>query len=526
MTRYWSGTAIPSDDGSTGPPGFWTPNGPFDLAVTDLNRDGHSDVIVITNRARAVSIRLGSAAGGFELPLIITTSAQPVRVRATDLDDDGFGDVVIATTRGVFAIFGHDDWCFLPHELFRNEGPSSLVAFDVADADADGRLDIVLSRHYTGGVQPAEAQVLFGDGTGAFTPGATFEIHPALAHVVDARVADLDDDGAVEIVASAYPNGLFVRSLGASASSAIPTPNVELALDVADFDRDGLVDLVAASSGTFGSLNVYSANGRGSFESPLRFEIGAEPGRFAFGDMDADGKTDVVTTTTGVDPTQPGAFELYINRSGAFRDAGTVNAGAGILADVVFVNGTTGGPRRFVGAEPDEPRRIDVLAPPAARRSVPFALFVWTADPNRGPGAALPHGIGATCLPGALRAPRPEAGPPPARDLFRLGDHRRPGVRRRSRGERHERRPRRRALQKRPRSAAVAREKRGRGRFRSRVTRPRRRRGSVPRGCGRSSRSSARSSARDPSSSPRPSPPPRAPPDPRGARRRERRSSR
>lgn len=421
-TGDWVGTAVEGDGGgsggesggygggggSDGPAGFSTPGDPVDVAVTDLNRDGRSDVIVVGKSSRTVSVRVGSMSGSLSVPIRNTVQHEPFRVRGTDLDADGYGDALFGTSRALYAIFGHVGPVLPPVEVFRSEGPADLVGFDVADADGDERLDIVVVRHFSGGVRPAEAVILTGDGTGAFTAGEPFEIHPALSLVVDARAADVDGDGTPEIVASADPSGVFVRPLGGASSGVIPTANTLIAIDFADVDRDGLPDLVAASSGASDTLDVHCANGHGGFESPLRFQIGAEPRRFALADMDRDGRRDVVTTSAGFDRTEPGSFELHLDRSGAFRDAGTVNAAAGPLADVVLVNGSIGGPRRFVAAAPGEPLRIEVLAPPAAGGSSPFALFVWTADPNRGPGAELPHGIGSTCLPTPLSPGEPQ----------------------------------------------------------------------------------------------------------------------
>jgi hypothetical protein len=424
VTHDWVGTAVPGDatggsgggggygsgggSGPSGPPGFVTPTEPVDLVVADFNRDGVSDVLVVGRAGRTVSLRLGRMTGTLGPESRTQLPFAPFRVRAADLDDDGNLDAVVATPQALYVSFGSTAAPLLPPVAVHAAQGSQIAGFDVADADGDGRLDLVVMEQHPGGALPASARVLHGDGTGLFAAEDAFEVHPALTLLVDVLVADLDANGSPELIVASYPTDLFIRPLGAGLPSIVSTTNTEVAIDVADFDRDGLPDVVSSSSGTFDSMNVYLADGRGGLEVPLRFQIGSDPRRFAIGDIDGDLRPDVVTTTAGMDPSEPGAFELYLDRSGSFRDAGTVNAGVGPLADVLYVNGTTGGPQRRVSVRLRSALRVDLLAPPAADRPAPFAIFGWEADPMRGPGAALPNGIGDTCLPTPLSPGSPQ----------------------------------------------------------------------------------------------------------------------
>jgi len=90
-------------------------------------------------------------------------------------------------------------------------------------------------------------------------------------------------------------------------------------------------------------------------------------------------------------------------------DAGNVNGGRGFVADVLFVNDSTGGMDRTVRLLSFEPLSIFVSTPPSATGRSPFVLYAWPTVPD--PNAAritLPFGLGVTCLPTPLTGGTPQ----------------------------------------------------------------------------------------------------------------------
>jgi hypothetical protein len=62
--------------------------------------------------------------------------------------------------------------------------------------------------------------------------------------------------------------------------------------------------------------------------------------------------------------------------------SGTVNAGAGLPTEVLFVNGSPGDVHRTIDVPPDEPITVSLSASPAGPDPGPFALWVWIGAPT------------------------------------------------------------------------------------------------------------------------------------------------
>ena len=175
------------------------------------------------------------------------------------------------------------------------------------------------------------------------------------------------------------------------------TPSTSTGLVLADFDQDGHLDLAS------GGLEIRPGNGDGSFGAPT---LRTTTGRVEHAvDHNGDGTPDLVTLAL-----EDRAFS--VTRNVTFLDAchrGTVNAGAGAgaIADTLFVNGSAGyqADRKIVvGA--DEPFELFMDSPPATSSSR-YALYVWLREPETTNVVRLPAGLGRSCLKMPLSPGRP-----------------------------------------------------------------------------------------------------------------------
>jgi hypothetical protein len=193
--------------------------------------------------------------------------------------------------------------------------------FDLADVDGDGNVDVVHGPARKGRPVP---HVWRGDGRGGFAEWSDVRF-PALAYDYgDARAADFDGDGRVDLALGVHLRGLLVllgdgrgafRAAGAGLGWAdAGAPFSSRALRAADLDGDGRVDLAALGEGprlapgarSDGARSVvagaqgvalFRGLGDGAFE---RRAAGADAhGIFgtslALADVDGDGRLDVAT---------------------------------------------------------------------------------------------------------------------------------------------------------------------------------------------------------------------------------------
>ncbi len=201
---------------------------------------------------------------------------------------------------------------------FHATGPDLPVAFDVqptgaglaaqpaiADFDGDGKLDLAVI-----GLPGAHGALylLKGHGDGSFAAPVAIDATLAFSGYAPTRViaSDLDGDGKPDLVVedggapfdtTPVPGGIRVyRNLGGgtfAAALALSGPDEPDGIDIGDVDRDGKPDIVA--TGNSNVLYVYAGNGDATFRAAATTKLPDIWYRSVLiSDIDGDGKVDLV----------------------------------------------------------------------------------------------------------------------------------------------------------------------------------------------------------------------------------------
>jgi hypothetical protein len=286
---------------------------PMDIAVVDMNRDGHADLVIANHQSPYITVLLGDGRGAFvpapNSPYATGSYPHPHGVAVADFTGDGLLDVVV------------DSWGNNRIALIEGDGTGQLVGtrqmFSVgrrpyqrlrtADFNRDGRADIV-----TTNLDDGTVTILLGDGRGGFreAEGSPFAAGAAPWQVA---IADVNGDGHADLIVIPYDRDVRERSriavtilLGDGTGRFRPTRTLPLdgcaganAVAAGDLHHSGHQDIVVSCANT-AALQVFRAHADGSY-APSSIPIGRGPtwGGVALADLDGDGTNDIVVSNSG-----------------------------------------------------------------------------------------------------------------------------------------------------------------------------------------------------------------------------------
>ena len=274
------------------------------FGIADVNSDGHTDLVVATGLGNSVAILMGKADGTFASPVDYAIGQMVENVRAVDVNGDGKPDLITSNkeVNTVSVLINKGNGTFEPKVDYAISQPEMTTAVDV---NGDGKPDLV-SAHWFTSIDPAAQSgnsgvtVMLNQGNGTF--GATVDYRtPFLSYPDDVVVKDLNGDGKADMVVSNVTSvgavSVFLnKGDGTFANGVIYGENrSNFVASVADVTGDGKPDLIVGGW-ILPAVMVMKGNGDGTFGTGVECYTFAKyvPGTTATGDFNGDGRIDVL----------------------------------------------------------------------------------------------------------------------------------------------------------------------------------------------------------------------------------------
>ena len=332
--------------------------GAFDAVLAPDLPDGYILGVEYLPTDALLDIRSGSSVGGISLdnPLFYTAgvNALPRDLAFADLDNDGDDDAVLLYADPVNPTSANGQIVVIPAE----NDPAGFIGFlapqpvsvglgvdpralALGDVNNDGAVDIAAA--YAGdpnASQSGDVAVIYADpaAPGDFSAVGVFEQRETVrGRPRDIGLADFNNNGVLGVAVTSdgddavtilkdYPLGPPpIRLARAGADRAADIDDIDIPDDIdpdsvqpGDLNADGRADLVYATLG-FDQIAVLLDDGSGGYSAPVYFPVGGDPVEFTLGDYDndPDGRLDIVTVNeTGnsisviLNESTPGVLQL------------------------------------------------------------------------------------------------------------------------------------------------------------------------------------------------------------------------
>jgi hypothetical protein len=306
---------------------FTNPNfvpNPKEITTGFINGDGFPDIVAAVPSGRAIEgfvVVNSNGSGGFNTPVYYEASQQTFDVAIVDLDNDGHGDVItVANSSAAVTVhknLSNGSFQVLP----RYEVASLSDAVESADIDNDGDIDIVVNGEVDIASIDPVVKILKNNGNGTFAPAIDYT--PA-RNFADMKLRDINGDGFVDLIFAPdgnYPPYHFGTALNLGNGTFAPTVVTEVfscgegTIDAADLDGDGDLDIVLTEEETCPGVNarifIFRNDGNQNFVRMPDIDLGGQlPHGLALADVTGDGNIDIITALSSGMGVLPGNGNL------------------------------------------------------------------------------------------------------------------------------------------------------------------------------------------------------------------------
>jgi hypothetical protein len=361
-TSGGAGVLLGNGDGTFQPAATYSSGGQgaFSIAVTDVNGDGHPDLLIANrcvDRGCAngnIGVLLGNSNGTFQAAVTYSSGGEfAYSIAVGDVNGDGHPDLLVTnlcvssncTNGSIGVLLGKGNGTFQSPVTY-SSGGREAVSIAVADVSGDGHPDLLVTNGCADdSCTSGSVGVLLGNGDGTFQPAISYGSGGQEADSI--AVADVNGDGRPDLLVanqcaiSSCADGRAAVLLGNGNGTFQPAVvyssggQVALAITVGDVNGDGHPDLLVANecagaTCADGKVAVLLGNGDGTFQSVPSYNSGGlVAGSIAVADVNGDGHPDLLVANECFDSscTNGGVGVLLGNADGTFQSPLAYNSG-------------------------------------------------------------------------------------------------------------------------------------------------------------------------------------------------------
>jgi glucose/arabinose dehydrogenase len=267
------------------------------ITSADFNGDGRLDIATANAGSNDISVLLGNGTGTFAPTANFGVGVEPKSVFAADFNRDGRIDLFTANqiTNNVSVLLGNGDGTFAPSASYAGV-PNAHEAV-ASDVDGDGDLDIAVA-----GWGSNTIRIMQNSGDGTFANFTDYSVDATVHHSL--QLADFNGDGRPDLAVTNYLTTSISVLLNLNngtgtfgSATRYTAGDGPHSMRAGDLNGDGRIDLVTANESS-NNVSVLLGNGNGTFAPVVNYATGSVPKGVAIGDINGDGRVDLATANT------------------------------------------------------------------------------------------------------------------------------------------------------------------------------------------------------------------------------------
>ena len=344
---------------------------PFGVAVGDMNGDGLPDIVSANFNSNTAGVLLGRTTGGFAAVSTYATGmgSTPTNVALGDVNGDGRLDIVTANeasqTAGV--LLGQASG-FAAVSAYSTGSSGFPRGVALGDVNSDGRPDIITTNY-----QRDNVGVILGV-AGGFAAVSSYPVGTS-GSPRDVAVGDVNGDGRLDIVTANVESATVGVLLGIASGGFAPvstyatgTASRPAGVALGDVNGDGRLDIVTViiNVSTPDNVGVLLGLAGGNFAPVSLYAIGTgiAPLGVALGDVNGDGRLDIVTAN------------FSSNNVGVL-----LGNNSGFAPSMMYATGSGSMPARIALADLNGDRRLDIITANQGSSTASVLLNTGTFTP-------------------------------------------------------------------------------------------------------------------------------------------------